>query len=493
MEYVCPNPQCKAAWTWTETFYRGGTPFQCDSCKSTSTIPLYCPKCCPPQMDKKKYLQTPSGFLGGESYVCPSKHRFTVPVLIGEVHSRLGEWGNEIGQYHQSDRIKTLPGQQLKSLVSGGYCAGVALDWIRRALLGGKLNYTDGKVRQDVRAAIAWTQQTPEKKNAFLQTKYSTLKAGLNQKVQADMKQANLDIEEVTKKANLLFEKIGQATDLSPQQRKAAYEKAQAAYDKAVSAIRAEGDAKEEKYTAAVNTWRSKPVMERFWPEYGGVMDEYLAKDRLKRGKTGPSKRGFSDLTIVKSVNTTEFGGVAALIDALICEPEFKGNRAAYFGINPPLADATGHAIAILRQNTGGSYHLFDPNFGTYELTAQKLREAVVYIFKKAYPNIPSGNNSDNQAYEIGGKVKGEYTIFEGAQKTVSTPVPLLKPATIVKAEQPKVLAPMTTPPKFQQGPANTAKGGGAPVTGQKPVVTTTSTPPKSGGKVSDLISKFNK
>jgi hypothetical protein len=43
-------------------------------------------------------------------------------------------------------------------------------------------------------------------------------------------------------------------------------------------------------------------------------------------------------------------------------------------------------------------------------------------------------------------------------------------------------------------------KGGSTPVTGQKPVVTTPTSPPKfqpgpakGGGKVSDLISKFNK
>lgn len=492
MKYVCPNPQCKSTWTWTESYYCGGTPFQCDSCKSTSTIPLYCPTCCPATMNEKKYLQTPSGFLGGELFVCPSKHKFTVPVLIDEIHSRLGSWGNEIGQYHQSERIKTLPGQKLKETVSGGYCAGVALDWIRRALLGGKLNYTDGKVRQDVRAAIAWTQQTSAKKNAFLEAKSSALNTSRDQKIQADLDQANLDIKTVGDKVDQLFKKIGES-DLSPQEKQAAYEKAQAAYDKAVKTIKDERIAKEGKYIAAVKAWHDKPVMELFWAEYGRVMDQYLANDRIKRGKTGPSARQFSDLTVVKSVDSKEFGGVASLIDALISEPEFKGNRAAYFGISPPLDGATGHAIAILRQNTGGSYHLFDPNFGTYEFTAAKLREAVVYIFKKAYPNIPSGNNSDNKAYEIGGKVEGGYTIFEGAQKTVSTPVPLLKPTTIVKAEQPKVLAPMTTPPKFQQGPANTAKGGGVPITGKKPVVTTTSTPPKSGGKVSDLISKFNK
>lgn len=97
--------------------------------------------------------------------------------------------------------------------------------------------------------------------------------------------------------------------------------------------------------------------------------------------------------------------------------------------MSPPKEGVSGHAFAALHQNQGPEYHPFDPNFGTYKLTTEKLREAVVYIFKTTYPNVPGGNNSDNKAYEIGGKVEGEYTIFQGGLHTVPTPLPVLKPA----------------------------------------------------------------
>jgi hypothetical protein len=399
--------------------------------------------------------------------------------MISEVHSRLRSWGTEIGQYHQSERIATLPNERLKSVVSGGYCAGVALDWIRRALVSGKDSYTDGNLRQDVRVAYAWTQQTSEKKNNFLQQKLTSLNSGVNLKLGRDQEEANREIAEVDRKIDLAFEKLNRATDLTQRQRQEAAQKIQTLYDRLISEIRSRQSHKREQYSNAIDQWQDKPTMVKFWGEYARVMDEYLEKDRRSRGKVGPSERGFGNLKVVSSVDSRDFNGVAALIDTLIRDSNFESNFAAYLSINPPLENATGHAIAILRLNTGGKYQMFEPNFGTYELATDKLREAVVYIFKKAYPNVPSGT-SDNHAYEINGKVKGGYTIFEGSRRPVPSVIPLSNPTTF--RTEPVILAPLTTPQRFERGG-----------TGQRPIgsTQTSGNQPKTG--VSDLINRFNR
>src|ERR1017187_7657099 len=201
MNYTCPNPECKSGWNLGENVYLGGTLFNCGECKKVTTIPLYCPHCYPKSVPVKKYLETPSGFLGGESYTCGTCRKpFTVPVFTFEIHERLKSMGTELGQYHQSARIETLPNQRLKGIVSGGYCAGVVYDWVRRILLGGKSTYQEGKIRPDVRVAYAWTQQTSEKKNIFLNQKGDQLHQAVQLKRTADFSQADQELAELSNK-----------------------------------------------------------------------------------------------------------------------------------------------------------------------------------------------------------------------------------------------------------------------------------------------------
>lgn len=490
MNYVCPNPQCGGKLEVGETYYRGGTPFNCPKCSSTSTIPLYCPTCCPPTVKDKTYLQTPSGFLGGTEVPCPKGHKFTVHVLTDEVHARLGLWGTEIGRYYQSDRIKSLSDAKLKKSVEGGYCAGVVLDWIRRALLGGKLGFAEDKDRQNLRAATAQVTQSPEKVDLYRKQKLESLKAGVATKKNTLSAEARQKLDKAGKDLQHIVDLIDQKTGLSLAQRREYYDKAQKQYDEQVAEINADSQLNKGKLDAALHKWTNKSNMEQYWAEFVRVMDERLAQDRAKKpNKAGPSKCRFTDLTIVKSVDKQEFPGIAALIDELIHEPEFQGNCAASLGVTPPEAGATGHAVGILRRNTGEEYHLFDPNFGTYKIPATKLREAVVYIFKTAYPNLPTGNKADNKPYEVGGKVKGDYVIFEGQLQKVACPTPSLQPITQVLPQKAQVLAPMVSQPKVQ---ASAAKAGGTQVTGQKAPVTNPVTP-KPGSKVSDMINKFNK
>jgi hypothetical protein len=64
------------------------------------------------------------------------------------------------------------------------------------------------------------------------------------------------------------------------------------------------------------------------------------------------------------------------------------------------------------------------------------MRESIVYLFTKAYPNLSGGNASDNKPHEINGKVHGRYTIFAGKLQTVPAPAPILKPASSATSER---------------------------------------------------------
>jgi hypothetical protein len=229
-------------------------------------------------------------------------------------------------------------------------------------------------------------------------------------------------------------------------------------------------------------------------------MDKRLVDDRGARGKQGPSKCKFTDLKIVKAVDPTDYPGIAVLIGRLLGDEKFQGNLAAYLSVSPPIKDATGHAVAILRDNKG-QYTLFDPNFGTYSiLSAEKIREAISYIFKQAYPNMPSGGSSDNRAYEIGNKVKGSYTIFEGELKRLPKAAPILSP--VVEAPTTAVQSAAVPQPQVQpavkqavvtQKPVVPPSPAPKPFSQPSPAPTTPSQPSGSFVSVSDRRKMWEK
>jgi hypothetical protein len=404
------------------------------------------------------WLQTPEGLLGGQQFRCPNHHTFGVLVTQAEVHAKLKSLGHEVGQYHQGVRIRTMEHGGLKGEVEGGYCAGASLDWVRRALLAGKVKYENTEnlpvqkqLKQDMRAAAAQVSQGPGRRAAYFDLQY----------------------QDYTQ----LWNKIDQS-DLTHEQKEAC--KARAT----------------ENYRAAAG----QPGMERFWGEFSQKMDAFFAKERAGRGK-GPStkNRGFSNLSVARALDSKLYeGGVAEVINALLTDTEFKPHRAASLAFNPPDG-STGHAVAIHRLNTGGVYHLFDPNFGVYELRQEAVSQAIIYLFVTAYPQYCSPSTSDNHPYQVGGKTRGSYTIFEGSQpppRAVVQPPPQ-QPVQIAPP-QPVVLRPMTDAPMFRPvvngtggtptGTASTAKkGGGASTTPKTPSTTST------GAKrtVGDLLRRF--
>ena len=453
MKYTCPSAACGASITLDETYYRGGRATTCPRCSTRFTVALYCPTCSPRGIEEKQFLKTPAGFLGGETFRCPRQHTFTVPVLHGEAQEHLAGMGASIGTYSQSDRIDRLADANLKKQVSGGYCAGAVLDWIRRALLGGKVTYADVSPRQDRRAAVAWTEQSAATKTAFLQREMDAINDEYARAFKA--KQLELNAAATAKDDAAHAELKRRTAEYAARQgmTQPMYDElvklARAGYDLQIARIedeRQRGVAAAKATLDAERTAKtSSPVMERFWKEFATKMDVVLEKDRVARGKRDRSARGFSNLIVARAIEATEFPGVAALIEAVIRDPALQPNFAADVTIAPPTEGATGHAIGILRRNTGDRYVLFDPNYGTYEFTASNLRDAVKFLFLKAYPHSPTAVGADAHVYEINGRVKGGYTIFENAGASAPTVAPHLSvgAAAAAAAAPPPMLQPL--------------------------------------------------
>jgi hypothetical protein len=90
-------------------------------------------------------------------------------------------------------------------------------------------------------------------------------------------------------------------------------------------------------------------------------------------------------------------------------------NEAATVGVSPPVKDLPGHAIAIHRLNKDYDYHLFDPNFGVYAMELGDLYNALLFLFREAYPDTTGLDvrKGDFHAYEVDGRVSGDYVVFK--------------------------------------------------------------------------------
>jgi len=355
-----------------------------------------------------------------------------VKTTVSETHDKLKSLGTELGQYHQNIRAEAIG-------VSGGFCQGAALDWIRRALLGGKYthvnveNQSDDKnnptvlhqMRQDRRLVKAQVAITNSQLNAIP----NMVKSAGEIKDQG--------IEAAYNKYRSLYQTIA-ASDVDEHKQRAMI----AQIEKEYKAAKAEAETIHNKRIDQLAALDGRPALQHYWKSYAKVMDEYLAADRLARNKKGASAHAFGSLKPVKSLNSKEWpGGISEFTRTILLDGEFKANRAAYVGVSSPNG-GQGHTIALHRLNTGNKFHLFDPNFGVYELVGSKVVEAMVYLFTTHYPNSIGGGNDDHP-YQVNGKAWGEYAIFESAlptpkavtvdpialdKKSVQAPVSQLKP-----------------------------------------------------------------
>ena len=331
---------------------------------------------------------------------------------LEDVHNQFVEKGAaEIGRYYQKGRIDKLQSQPVKSKVEGGYCGGVCMDWIRRALVGAKLTFKEDKNYQDHRAAEAQILLKKEAKEGFSDAKW----AGVESKTLPYKTQnSQLDVQLVAKQQqyNTQVQSIPKDGPVALQNQ--AIQKANKLADE-VDAILGTMNANTAEISKLIdewNAWLKDPLMCRYWQTFAGEMNKLMELQRQQRAKMGPSRYGFDKLKVITAIDQKEYSptGMTQLIDEVTVG--LSTSHAAHVGIYPS-AGGSGHAIAVLRVSMF-NYVFFDPNFGTYRLRKESLRDAVPWLFREGYPSITVAKPSDAHSYEVDGKVKGDYTIFAG-------------------------------------------------------------------------------
>lgn len=407
MNYTCPK--CKTVCTLSEPPFQGGSTYEC-RCGERVRIPLYCPTCCPPKVANKEFLETDEGDLQGRSFRCGEGHTFTVPWTRDGSHARLSDFGSRIGDYDQMDQVGKLD-VGLRTSVSKGFCSGVALDWIRRALLGRKTDpvLLTMKPRHRVRAATARVLLTSDRSQGFMDAQWETQKKA----TKADNERVDLEAQVLLDQNEARFDAaidainaLGQKRAIDQTEAEERFREAERLRNQVEAEIKANLAASQERHNAGLSSYKSRSQVDRLWAHFAQTMDEHIRAGREQRAKAGPSPRPFSDLRIVKSVDTQEFAGTGKLCKILLAA--LPTNCAAYVSVRPALGQGDGHGIAILCTNAG-VYRLFEPNLGTYEFkSAESLSNALKFLFREV------------ESFEVGGKVNAAYTIFQGKEEPVA-------------------------------------------------------------------------
>jgi len=314
-------------------------------------------------------------------------------MTFDEVVTSLKQRGTSLGDYHQLSLVgKAAPA--IQGHISGGFCAGASVDWLRCVLQGGAPDH-----RPDVdMASVAYLSQVPKQREKF--------RADYNAKVQAlqdeSVRTGRQKLTAVQQHAQQLLAAKLKTAGVT----QAEYDQFQtdlaAAVERQERALEEEKRANKGKFESAL---AEDAVFVRFWTYFGKLVDEKLA------AKLGAQK--YSNLAVVGASQPTSYqpNGVVAFIDTILNDKRLTAGNGTLIGIYPP-SEVGGHAIAIRRLNSG-DYHLFDPNFGVFEYKPENVRWAFAFLFLKGYPTLQP-RTPDTKEYQVKGEVKGEYVIFKG-------------------------------------------------------------------------------
>ena len=343
-----------------------------------------------------------------------------------DVHNALVGMGgrtNDAARYSQGENIRKHANRTVMNQMAAGYCEGVSLDWIRRALLPRvptdgsasrpRLNFSGDKPERDLRHADAQSKlQDPRNQAQYKAGWDQAFRQRYNQLAWSDafeakyrtagarIQSSNLTQAEKNRRLEQLGEREAEEQDSLVDQQNAVVE--------------------------AQRAWNNSPTMKKIWWGYSQALDRRLQQEREAKGKQGGPSRGFSRLQIVAAQNARDFaGGVNEFVRTALMDPAFQTNRAAQLVISPP-GGANGHAVAILRNNAS-LFVFFEPNFGTYIFPrASQLLAAMVFLFRDGYPRI-EGQGHDAHAYQVNGRASGRYTIFQGRETPVPGPDQILR------------------------------------------------------------------
>jgi hypothetical protein len=328
----------------------------------------------------------------GSTVRCEAGHALVVPVYDADVYAALDALGVRIGSYSQAAHIAALPDGALRAQMADGFCDGAVLNWLRRALFGGgRRKAASATPGQGAHAALAQVKASGSNLTAARSAAIATINARSG---------------EVHEKYRRDFAAVGaayQADRITEPQ-----------YMAVTQRLTAQNNAFKAKATRAVEDIRSAPEMRAVWPTIAREMDERHRLARRHAGRTETLTHAFSDMAVVHATDPARYPGVLAAVATALRHT--GAGQGVCFNISPPTRESTGHAVGVIRLNTGDQYLLFEPNYGVWGFRgARGLLEAIKFVFCTAYPNLGGAAHKDAHAYEIDGVVKASYTVFESA------------------------------------------------------------------------------
>jgi hypothetical protein len=330
----------------------------------------------------------------GSTVRCAAGHEFAVPVYDADVYAVLDALGARIGSYTQTAHIAALPGQALRTQMADGFCEGAVLNWLRRALFSGggrRKAAAPATPGQGGHAALAQLKAAGDNLTAVR----SAAIASVNAKRQEEHGR-------YTRNHAALGAKYT-ADEITEQQ-----------YLAATAELTARTDAFDSRATHAVETIRSAPEMQSVWPTIAREMDDRHREARRTAGQSETLSRAFSNMVVVRAADPATHRGVPTVVATALRHT--AAGQGVSINFRPPTQGSTGHAVGVIRLNTGDQYLLFEPNYGVWGFRgAGNLLKALKFVFCTAYPNLGGALHRDAHVYEINGVVEASYTVFASA------------------------------------------------------------------------------
>ena len=292
--------------------------------------------------------------------------------------------------YSQGARTKAfLPSA---TLVKEGQCEGQCLHWIRRVLLGGRETYKPSSDKQLSDEEIVRKQQRQHKAGAVAHLKHKTARASgiasYNEQLEkygAAAAQYNKELaeyddawekrkaqyEEIEKKFDEILERKGfkktpEGSWLVPSDKGEEFDQAMAKWDAFLERWESEKPRAPQLTSQSPDEWSYAS----FWKSFASDLDSFLDQ------KLKVSKRRFSNIVVVKSVDRLPHDTAKAFVTAMIDDLDFRPGTCALLSVGLTKGQGEdgspipGHAIAAHFKSKAELF-LFDPNLGIFSSTSK--------------------------------------------------------------------------------------------------------------------------
>ena len=310
-----------------------------------------------------------------------------------QVITTLESYGARVGLYDQTADADNFVA---KGQVDEGYCRGVALDWLRRTLQGGKLSYPSGKEDHARARTLRMATMQLRLKNANFSGSWEML----YQEGQRTLDILNSDSAALVKLYNGHL--ASAAAPISAEEKKIlekywtftpplGTEISMKLLDSCIDGM----PAKQQAQRAVLNDMgKSRPTT---WDDFVSMMDKYFAETRTEANRKTTNKP-FSGLRKgVSFEQRKQYGSIDAATSALLDELKQPWMaQLAGFGLNinvncncPGGGEAdrdSGHAIAVLYRGpvVSDAYFLFEPNYGVFRYNREGVQKAIKFLFDPA-------------------------------------------------------------------------------------------------------------